>query len=295
MGYKSIGFALFFCLVGNLGGCTLPDKISIPIRILNIEQGYHSSIRESLERVIRTQDEWDALWKQHGSTRVDLQPFSYDFIRGFIIAVFLGGRADGRYSVQITRIAREATHITVTYQEVIVGKNCTYVAAPTHPYHAVYVLERIDLPVQFHKQTTSYDCTDPTPFETIARDSVSSTRSIWESSEQVIRTLSEWEGFWEKFTGVDNPSAPPPLQVADFTHESIIAIFTGGRGEGGYCAEITGIVRDSNRLIVIYSEVVTRDAGVLLVATQPFHIVKLKRIDQPVLFHRQTEIRNCSQ
>jgi hypothetical protein len=205
-----------------------------------------------------------------------------------VIAIFLGGRTDGRYLVQITSVVREANHLTVNYQEVVVGKHCTYTSSSTHPYHVILV-DRVDVPVQFEKRTETYDCTDPVPFETIEQGDSS---ALEESLERVIRKPNEWETFWKQHKS--KQSAPPPLPAVDFTHESIIAVFIGARSNGGYFAEITGIVRELNRLVVIYREVVAgRNCLINAIVTQPYHIVKLKRIDQPVLFHRQSEIRDC--
>jgi hypothetical protein len=287
MTYKLISAAVILCLTAGFVGCQPLINIPIPVKFLTFEQGQYSSIPESFERVIQTQSEWETVWKQHQS-RDPHQPNSFDFSRVSVIAVFLGVRTNGRYWIQITSVSQETSFLTISYQEVIVGKHCTYDNAPTRPYHVILV-ERFDLPVRFQKRMETYDCTDSVSFETIEQGDSS---GIEESLERFIQKSSEWVTFWKQHQS--KRTLLLPLPTVDFTQASIMAVFTGGRSNGGYFAEISNIVREATRLIVIYREVVAGENCVInLIATQPFHIVELKRIDQPVFFHRQSEIRDC--
>ncbi len=142
MSHKLIGIALMLALIENFAGCISLTSIptSASFSFVTLEQGHYSGVQESLERVIQTYKEWKIFWEQHQSGVVRQQPVQINFPHVSAIAVFVGGRSDGRYSVEITSVVREKNHITVTYQEVIAEGNCKYIAAATHPYHIVLTL-----------------------------------------------------------------------------------------------------------------------------------------------------------
>ena len=287
MSTKFISIALLLYLTGNLVGCAPLSNISIPVFWGTIDQDHYSGIHAPLERVIQTQKEWDDFSEQHAS-RVSRGRRTIDFTRFSIIAVFLGERTDGRYSVQITSIAKAVDHMTVAYREFVAGEKCTYPTVTTYPYHIIG-MEHFELPVQFQKRIEAYDCTNPVPFRTIEQGANS---NIYDAFERVIQTPKEWLDFWQKHKSGQTPQ--PPLPTVDFTHETVISVFVGGRTSGGYLAEITSTLLDENRVIVTYKEVIPGDyCGVATIVTQPYHIVRLKRTDLPVLFQKLTEIHDC--
>jgi hypothetical protein len=288
MACKFIGLALTLYLVISLVGCAPQGNTPIQVFFGTVEQDHYSGIHEPIERAIRTQEEWEDFSERHAS-KINLRPRTIDFIRFSLIAVFLGERKDGRSSVQITSVTKEANHLAVTYREMIAGDNCIYPSVATYPFHIVAV-QHFELPIQFQKQIETYDCSNPVSFTTIEQGADS---KIYDSLEHAMQTRAEWETFWQKH---NSGRSQKPLPTVDFTRETIITVFVGGRTRGGYLAEIAKIVLDVNRLVVVYKEVIAGDYCVVtLIATQPYHIVKLQRTDLPVAFQKQTEIHDCPQ
>lgn len=101
----------------------------------------------------------------------------------------------------------------------------------------------------------------------------------------VIKTEKEWEEFWRlhKKTFLPEQQIPP----VDFKQEMVIAVFSGEKRTGGYGIEIKRVEEnlEKSQLEVFFLEthlspksMVTQDL------TQPCHIVKLKKVDVPLVF-----------
>ena len=81
---------------------------------------------------------------------------------------------------------------------------------------------------------------------------------------------------------VPAPNAPE----VDFSEEMVIAIFSGEKPTGGYSIEITKVELDEDEVTIFFEEVSPEPGQPVTEAlTQPFHIVKINRIDDlPVKF-----------
>jgi hypothetical protein len=60
--------------------------------VTTLARGSNSGIDETLEAVVRSEDEWQTLWRSHGGA--DPAP-AVDFSRELVAAVFLGRRRSG--------------------------------------------------------------------------------------------------------------------------------------------------------------------------------------------------------
>jgi len=99
-----------------------------------------------------------------------------------------------------------------------------------------------------------------------------------------IKTQKEWEGLWREHKSV-GPSKEVP--AIDLKQEMLIGVFSGEKRTGGYRIEITKIGEDlaKNQLNVYFRETgPPPDSLVVQMLTQPYHIVRLKRVDFPVVF-----------
>ena len=101
----------------------------------------------------------------------------------------------------------------------------------------------------------------------------------------VIKTEKEWEEFWRlhKKTFLTEQQIPP----VDFKQEMVIAVFSGEKRTGGYGIEITRVEEnlEKSRLEVFFLETHPSPKSMVTQAlTQPYHIVKLKKVDIPVVF-----------
>ena len=86
-------------------------------------------------------------------------------------------------------------------------------------------------------------------------------------------------------------ASPPPPSV-DFSHDMVVALFMGERPTGGYAIEITRIERTDHGLSVHYRTSRPDPSAIQTQAlTQPFHLVTVPRVDDPVTFVAETPAR----
>lgn len=98
-----------------------------------------------------------------------------------------------------------------------------------------------------------------------------------------VRDGETWGALWQEHTaGVDPPL---PVPEVDFGREMVVAFFLGERPTGGYSVEIVRIILWPDGLVVRVA-VTQPESGEIVpqVLTQPFHIVRVKRVELPVLF-----------
>lgn len=113
-----------------------------------LDQSSNSGVLSEQLNVVRDTTAWAALWAQHTNKLVPppTEP-TVDFSRNMVLAVFLGSRPSGCYSVAITRVLQETSNTTVEYHEVISSSQiCT--AVVVYPSHLVAV-PAASAPVQF--------------------------------------------------------------------------------------------------------------------------------------------------
>jgi hypothetical protein len=99
----------------------------------------------------------------------------------------------------------------------------------------------------------------------------------------VIESSEEWEKIWNLARGSEIDSLP----AVNFSTHTIIAVFMGGRGSGGYGIVIKRITNRENEIIVHVEETYPGRMVVTLAFTFPHHIVKVERIQKPIVFEVQ--------
>ncbi|MEE8419749.1 MAG: protease complex subunit PrcB family protein [Dehalococcoidales bacterium] len=112
-------------------------------------------------------------------------------------------------------------------------------------------------------------------FETIDKGSSS---GIETGERLVIESAADWEDLWGEHTALRTPA--PALPGIDFSRQMVIAVFSGLKSTGGYSVEITEIRATNRELNIVYQ--VTEpgpDDMVTEAETQPFHIIKIGRVD----------------
>ncbi len=120
------------------------------------------------------------------------------------------------------------------------------------------------------------------PFQTVALGEESGLRS---QEALVITTEEGWQELWERH--VSSSRRPPPLPQIDFSTEMVIALFGGSQPEG-VLLQITRIEKRPGRLLVHYalSGPACSKCALPTGLVQPFHIIRLERLDLPVVFSR---------
>ena len=102
--------------------------------IESVAQGRTSSIEEPRQAVVRTDAEWQALWTLHAGAQ---KTPPVDFATSTVVAVFVGTRPTGGYSVAITGARREGGTLVVEYVERRPGPDAILTQALTAPFHIV--------------------------------------------------------------------------------------------------------------------------------------------------------------
>lgn len=138
---------------------------------------------------------------------------------------------------------------------------------------------------------TGQEASRKVKFETVAKHFSS---GHWERKNYVITSKEEWERVWN--IAASNFFPPPPAPEIDFTARSIIAVFQGSQPSDGYSISINKLKRAGNVIKVIITEAMPEDTcKVLMVVTQPFHIIETKKIEDAdeVEFKTKRDIRRC--
>jgi len=117
------------------------------------------------------------------------------------------------------------------------------------------------------------------PFVSIGRGTTS---RIADPLEIVIQSEQEFLAFWTQHAPSDAP--PPPV---DFATDLVVGIFAGQRPTAGYQVEIMRVERGGTGIHVIYQiKSPSKDALVAQMLTQPFHLIRLPRLNLPIQFKR---------
>jgi hypothetical protein len=117
--------------------------------ITTVAQGAMSSIDEPLQVVVRSQFEWDSLWRRHGSAKA-APPV--DFRTRMVLGVFLGSRPTAGYRVEIVEVVHEGATLVVRYAEKQPPADRMVAQVLTAPFHLV-ACDRWEGAVRFERKT----------------------------------------------------------------------------------------------------------------------------------------------
>ena len=145
-------------------------------------------------------------------------------------------------------------------------------------------------------QTEVNNCTnndnstyDQIEFQTISKGYCSGHRS---PAYYVILNEDEWTDVWNQHQSIFIPQLPTP--EVNFSKTIVIAVFMGEFNTGGYGIEIKEIL-DMNQSVVVKVEKIHpgKGCGVILAFTQPYHIVKIDKIDKEITFDTVERTIEC--
>jgi len=115
-------------------------------------RGDDSGVTEFREIVVRSEEGWRILWKEHMAHRVPPPPVPpVDFASTQVVGVFLGQRPSGGYAVEILSMDGEGSEQRVTYRETRPPANTMQITVLTQPFH-LRVTPRRDGPVRFERK-----------------------------------------------------------------------------------------------------------------------------------------------
>lgn len=133
-----------------LAGCMeVSQELSYPLTLRTLAKGSYSGVRNRLEAVIKTEQDWQALWDQHTAImepRKGLPPV--DFTREMVLAVFMGEQRTGGAIVEVLEVTQEGKSLLVHVSEVSAPAKGVGLAVLTQPHHFV-VVPHSDLQVKF--------------------------------------------------------------------------------------------------------------------------------------------------
>lgn len=118
--------ALLLALQGGASG--------LPIR--EIGRGDLSNIDSRTERLLRSSQEWTALWRGHD---FDGPVPPVDFSKEMVVAVFLGSQPTAGHAVQVTDVEARAEEVRIRYRVTRPAAGDLTAQVLTFPYHIVAV------------------------------------------------------------------------------------------------------------------------------------------------------------
>ena len=127
----------------------IEPMLELPKRLefQTISKGIHSDYWDRGNYKIRNIYEWENLREKAG---ILVDP-NINFDEKKVIAVFMGERSTGGYSINITRIIEKEDYIEVFIRETSPPPEAFVIMVITHPYHIVKV-GRIDKEIKFRKE-----------------------------------------------------------------------------------------------------------------------------------------------
>jgi hypothetical protein len=144
---------LTFLLISTplLLSCADPSRSAEPApTILAQWSGGHGGDPQPSTRVVRTVEDWRALWQQVGRD----SPRSLEVGREMGLVVFLGERTTGGHSVAFTGVRIQDGRFVAEYRGTAPAPDALTTQALTYPW-AFAVVPRSDLPVQWVNATPS--------------------------------------------------------------------------------------------------------------------------------------------
>jgi hypothetical protein len=123
-----------------------------------VYQSVHSGVSEVDTRVIRNEEEARRYFGRVMAHLPEVQETpAVDYRRWMLLAVGLGSRRNGGYSVEITAVRRQADTLMVDYVETEPGPACIVSQVITHPVHVVKI-PAFDGEVLFRGSKVVDDC-----------------------------------------------------------------------------------------------------------------------------------------
>jgi hypothetical protein len=126
--------------------------------VQEIVNRFYSSIEDRRRAVIRTTEDWHALWTELTILQVPQpDPPRIDFDRQMVVVATMGRQSTGGYSITIPTVHEHEGNLFVEVVEVSPGPGCLTTQALTAPTTAIKVEARDD-PVTFIERSEQHSC-----------------------------------------------------------------------------------------------------------------------------------------
>jgi len=121
----------------NLENNTNNSKDKKDINFIELKKGSYNTITEKQERIVKSSAEWADLWTEMFPTEMIASAINFD--ERMVIAVFMGEKNTGGYSIMIDNIVEKDTYP---------GIGCAVIQVLTQPYYIVE-LPKSDKEIKF--------------------------------------------------------------------------------------------------------------------------------------------------
>lgn len=138
-----------------LASCAACAALTVTVPFSTLAKGLTSGVREPTRVVIRSRDDWVALWGQH--MQIQAAPPSappVDFSRDMVVALFMGERSTGGHQIEVTHVERADSGLAVRYRSQSPDPGAMVSQALTQPFHLI-TIPRDDGPVVFVAESPS--------------------------------------------------------------------------------------------------------------------------------------------
>ena len=125
----------------------LQGAAATPATMKTVDKGSMSAIDAQRQVIVRTPEEFAALWKAHANDR---KMPDVDFSTNMVVGIFLGTRPTGGYGAEIVSAQPEGGTLIVKYKETRPGRGSMTAQVLTAPYHFV-AIPKVDGAVRFEK------------------------------------------------------------------------------------------------------------------------------------------------
>jgi hypothetical protein len=133
----------------SIGSSSQPKS---QVSFQTISKGNRSGVRDFQQRIVRNQNEWEGLWRQHTATEANPStPPAVDFNKEIVIAVFLGEKPTGGHTVELIQIDRNNGELEILFKEAAPPPGGIATQALTQPFHMVRVAMNGNPKVSFRR------------------------------------------------------------------------------------------------------------------------------------------------
>ena len=138
-----------------LAACTACAAVAAPVPFSTLAKGLASGVDQPAQVVVRSRNDWVALWSRHmGTQTAPPPPPSVDFSRDMVVALFMGERPTGGYAIEVTHIERTDAGLAIRYRTTRPDPAGMHAQVLTQPFHLI-TLPRADVPVTFVPESAS--------------------------------------------------------------------------------------------------------------------------------------------
>ena len=138
--------------LSQLAAAQTNTKLTVEVSFQTVVKGSRSGVREPLQIVVRSQAEWDALWKRHVSIETNPPPPpTIDFNKQIVIGVFLGEKPTGGFDVEIIRAEQTDSALVIHYREKNPLQGGIVIQALTQPFHIIKVIRDDNFTATFRR------------------------------------------------------------------------------------------------------------------------------------------------